>query len=273
MPKFIYVLPNAVQSPKGPGLVHCKKWRGIGPLEDLVGFPWRDVLVSAAPAVGDELAGLRDRMADLPGDARDDRGAAEKKAAKEDSKKKEKKTKKKKRRKRGRRRSGSSDSKRRKRSRSSRSERRKKEKVKKAEEAGGAAKVGDGGVQGRRAEEDVCKQWTRPLDGEGSKSPAQEGSTICPKESQQKGGEQEQFKRRRGRSEGSDHIRRTPTGQGCGHEFSRCSFSSGYRGYAGVDAHRSRASIEPTRGVGAYAVEILPTDAQPKSLFPKRWTR
>lgn len=50
---------------EGPGLIHCKKFRGIRSLEELAGLPWRDVLVGAVKTAGDELAGLRGRM-DLP---------------------------------------------------------------------------------------------------------------------------------------------------------------------------------------------------------------
>lgn len=121
----VHVCPaECSQEAVGPGLLHCKKYRVIGSLEDLDGMPWRDVLVSASPRDGDELAGLRSRMEALPGVVGGDGGATASKGEKDDGKKKDKKKTKKKKRQRSRKRSRSPDSKRRKRSRSSRSRRR-----------------------------------------------------------------------------------------------------------------------------------------------------
>ena len=125
------------QEAVGPGLIHCKKYRIIGSLEDLEGHPWRDVLVGAGPREGDELAGLRGRMDALPEVPGEGRAAASK-VDKEGIKEKEKKKEKKKKRRRQRRRSSSPDSKKRRRSRSSRSRRRESEKKKKAAEGDGA---------------------------------------------------------------------------------------------------------------------------------------
>ena len=162
------------QEAVGPGLIHCKKYRVIGSLEDLDGVPWRDVLVGASPRDGDELAGLRSRMEALPGVAGGDGGATGSKGEKEDAKKKDKTKKKKKKHQRSRKRSGSRDSKKRKRSRSSRSRR----------SGGGKEKksAGDIGVRSParssssssthelihrvhsgRPEEDVRPQWIGPM--------------------------------------------------------------------------------------------------------------
>ena len=116
-----------------------RDWRRLHELADL---PWRDVLVNAGDRGGDELAGLRGRMEDLPdpvaggGHPGEAEGAKEKATGKEADKKKKKKKEKRKRRS-----SGSSDKRKKKRDRSpgsrSRGRERKKGKRKKKEEIGG----------------------------------------------------------------------------------------------------------------------------------------
>ena len=106
------------QEAVGPGLIHCKRYRAIGSLEDLDGLPWQDV-----PRDGDELAGLRGRMGSLPDLPGGDGRATGSKDGKDDSKVKDKKKQKKKKHRRRRRRSSSPDDKK-KRSRSSRSRKR-----------------------------------------------------------------------------------------------------------------------------------------------------
>ena len=81
----------------GPGLIHCRRLRGIGALGELADLPWRDVLVSAVEVGGDELAGLRERMEGLPAAAAPPGGRHEKEAKRDEGGKKEKKKRKKKR--------------------------------------------------------------------------------------------------------------------------------------------------------------------------------
>ena len=49
------------------GLLHCNDLRTIKSLEELVGVPWRDVLLEGRPKGEDELAGLRSRMDGIGG--------------------------------------------------------------------------------------------------------------------------------------------------------------------------------------------------------------
>ena len=95
--------PDCGQDSEGPGLLHCKKHRGIRTLEEIRDLLWRDVLVSAGRREEDELAGLRGRMEDLPAPAGADPGAEDRpkeedREVQDKEKKKKKKSKKKKKR-------------------------------------------------------------------------------------------------------------------------------------------------------------------------------
>ena len=86
---------------EGPGLIHCSDLRTIKSLEELVGVPWRDVLLEGRTKPDDELAGLRSRMEAVGGPGPAATAAAaeiEVKEAKEKEEKEKKKEKKKKRR-------------------------------------------------------------------------------------------------------------------------------------------------------------------------------
>ena len=131
-PARVHLCPaECSQEAVGPGLIHCRRYRTIASLDELAGHPWRDVLVSAVPRDGDELAGLRGRMEDLPIPPGGEGAPAVKKGEKDEAKVKDKKKRKKKRSRRGRKRSSSTESKRKRRSRSSRPRRRGGEKDKK----------------------------------------------------------------------------------------------------------------------------------------------
>ena len=112
---------------EGPGLIHCSDLRSIRSLEELVGVPWRDVLLEGRPKAEDELAGLRSRMEAVGGPSPGAAAAAaeieekENKEKEDKEKKKEKKKRKKKRKKSRSPRSKSGESKR------GRSKKRKKE--------------------------------------------------------------------------------------------------------------------------------------------------
>ena len=88
---------------EGPGLIHCSDLRTIKSLEELVGVPWRDVLLEGRAKPDDELAGLRSRMEAVGGPGPAATAAAaeiEVKEAKEKEEKEKKKEKKKKKKKR-----------------------------------------------------------------------------------------------------------------------------------------------------------------------------
>lgn len=130
------------QETVGPGLIHCKRYRAIGSLDELSGHPWRDVLVRAAPQDGDELAGLRGRMGGLPDQPEGEGGVKRKRSEKVENKGKDAKKKKKTRSRRGRKRSSCSGRRRKKRSRSGRSQRKGGDKEKRAAAGIGANSPG-----------------------------------------------------------------------------------------------------------------------------------
>ena len=62
-PARVHLCPEGCsRAAEGPGLLHCSDLRSIRSLEELVGVPWRDVLLEGRTKGEDELAGLRSRM-------------------------------------------------------------------------------------------------------------------------------------------------------------------------------------------------------------------
>ena len=133
-PARVHLCPEGCsRESEGPGLLHCNDLRSIKSLEELVGVPWRDVLLEGRPKAEDELAGLRSRMDGIGGPSPGAVAAVaeiEEKEKKEKAEKEKKKSKKKKKKKRKRGRSSRS-----------RSEGSKKEKERKKKADGGRSPV------------------------------------------------------------------------------------------------------------------------------------
>ena len=114
VPARVHLCPEGCsREAEGPGLLHCNDLRSIKSLEELVGVPWRDVLLEGRPKAEDELAGLRSRMDGIGGPSPGAVAAAaeiEEKEKKEKAEKEKKKSKKKKKKKRRRGRSSKSRS-------------------------------------------------------------------------------------------------------------------------------------------------------------------
>ena len=117
-PARVHLCPEGcARAAEGPGLLHCSDLRSIRSLEELVGVPWRDVLLEGRAKGDDELAALRSRMEGVGGPGPGATAAVaeieekEKKAKEEKEKKKSKKKKKRKRRRSRSPRSGSEESK------------------------------------------------------------------------------------------------------------------------------------------------------------------
>ena len=113
-PACVHLCPEGCsREAEGPGLLHCSELRSVKTLEELVGVPWRDVLLEGRPKGEDELAGLRSKMDGIGGPSPGAVAAAaeiEEKEKKERAEKEKKRGKKKKKKKRKRGRSSRSKS-------------------------------------------------------------------------------------------------------------------------------------------------------------------
>ena len=129
-PARVHLCPEGCsREAEGPGLLHCSDLRSVKTLEELVGVPWRDVLLEGRNKGDDELSGLRSKMEGIGGPSPGAVAAAAEIAEKEDREKADKEKKKAKKKKKKKRKRG--------RSSRSKSEGSKKEKVRKRKKESG----------------------------------------------------------------------------------------------------------------------------------------